>query len=556
MQLLTPLGVGTPAREWAYVVSGGALVTAATTQYCNEAIPEFNENCTVLAISYVSIPSILHSGGVTLAAMHHYEVADIGVMAGNTVTRQIGYHCPDLVNADENWAFYSDSAESFFGGDVTVVSCLRLGTSETLNHSRIEVADGAATATDARWMFRNGTDSHAALRIISNDADGVTLDAVEAGDSSSKDLYLQTLSGQNVCVGTTTVVGKLTVGSLSTSLPVALVAATGDNARLRLDNAGTTGAGGYHGVEFYESGVSKFVVYRDVVSTYLATTAPGFELIGGHVQLANGYRVLGRVAAGTSRMLVGSSGDKVLVGDAAGWTDVELYTGFGLGLVVRNNGRTGVGGVTAPITMLSNVASAIDDGATGTNASAITWAVNGAGWAASFANLSAVTAANGLLIDTAGATVNQKCLRIVAGASGSANTHVMTVFGDASIMVGSVASNMGAGTINAKGLYDDGVITADYIFDMAYDGLELPTIHPILTIDQTIAFVRKNRHLPSMPGAEDIKKRGKRSVGALLTSLWETVERMQLHIESEHEENAILRERVRVLEEKERSRAS
>jgi hypothetical protein len=85
-------------------------------------------------------------------------------------------------------------------------------------NGRIQVADGMSTATDARWLLRNGTDTHAALRVIANSPTFLTIDAVQANNSTiTKDLYVNP-NGGNVVLGTGSgpVTNKLTVyGTIS-----------------------------------------------------------------------------------------------------------------------------------------------------------------------------------------------------------------------------------------------------------------------------------------------------------------------------------------------------
>lgn len=135
----------------------------------------------------------------------------------------------------------------------------------------------------------------------------------------------------------------------------------------------------------------------------------------------------------------------------------------------------------------------------------------------------------------------------------------------------------GVGTINAKGVYDDGTLLTDYVFDIAFGGgrdllteiesrivdetvttnegqriqqkkqkrfwkgsdvevneddfeaySKLPKT--IKTIDEMEAFVREHHHLPAIDGRNVWKTQGKPSVGKLMSQLYETIEHLSLYI--------------------------
>ena len=94
----------------------------------------------------------------------------------------------------------------------------------------------------------------------------------------------------------------------------------------------------------------------------------------------------------------------------------------------------------------------------------------------------------------------------------------------------------GAGTINAKAVYDDNTLLTDWLFDLFYDGKmrradrERQPNGRIWTVGETAAFTKQNRHLPTMPGRDEWEASGSKSVGELVTALWETVEQQQLQI--------------------------
>lgn len=83
--------------------------------------------------------------------------------------------------------------------------------------------------------------------------------------------------------------------------------------------------------------------------------------------------------------------------------------------------------------------------------------------------------------------------------------------------------NKGAGTINAKGLYDDNTLLTDYVFEPAYQDT-------MLAINEMEEFYIENKHLPTIDGRDAWKKKGKPSVGQLTNQLWETIEVQAIYI--------------------------
>lgn len=113
---------------------------------------------------------------------------------------------------------------------------------------------------------------------------------------------------------------------------------------------------------------------------------------------------------------------------------------------------------------------------------------------------------------------------------------------DGAVQVGSPTGGYkGSGTINAQAVYDDNTLLTDWLFDLYYDGrmrAEDAEKHPgarIWSIPETAAFAQQNRHLPTMPGRAEWEANGSKSVGQLVTALWETVEQQQLQIIELHE---------------------
>ena len=119
-------------------------------------------------------------------------------------------------------------------------------------------------------------------------------------------------------------------------------------------------------------------------------------------------------------------------------------------------------------------------------------------------------------------------------ASGS-NDFVITMAGG--VVVGSpTGGDKGAGTINAIAVYDDNVLLTDYVFDKYFDGKirkEDKLLHAdykMMSLNEMIEYMKKEKHLPTISGRKEWKKNGKFSTGQLITQLWETVETQALYI--------------------------
>ena len=101
------------------------------------------------------------------------------------------------------------------------------------------------------------------------------------------------------------------------------------------------------------------------------------------------------------------------------------------------------------------------------------------------------------------------------------------------LQVGSpTGGDKGAGTINATAVYDDNVLLTDYVFDKYFDGKVKKgdkniKIHPLNKIGN---YLKKHRHLPTMPSRKEWEEKGKLSTGQMISKLWETIEVQQLYI--------------------------
>jgi len=82
----------------------------------------------------------------------------------------------------------------------------------------------------------------------------------------------------------------------------------------------------------------------------------------------------------------------------------------------------------------------------------------------------------------------------------------------------------------AEGHFDDlyvsGVPVPDYVFDAYYDETDE---FEIKTLNESIKYMQEERHLPTMPSRAEIAEEQK-SIGELITRLWETVEVQAIYI--------------------------
>lgn len=111
--------------------------------------------------------------------------------------------------------------------------------------------------------------------------------------------------------------------------------------------------------------------------------------------------------------------------------------------------------------------------------------------------------------------------------------------GDGSIaffggIVGSNATggDKGAGTINAKAVYDDNTLLTDWVFDLFYDGKtehRVPDGGRLFTLDETTQLSRTERRLPWMPTRDEFSADG--SLGNMVTRLWQGQEQQQIFIQ-------------------------
>lgn len=98
----------------------------------------------------------------------------------------------------------------------------------------------------------------------------------------------------------------------------------------------------------------------------------------------------------------------------------------------------------------------------------------------------------------------------------------------------------GPGTITAEAIYDENIMISDYIFDHYFDGkvqasdLEKHAEYTFRSLDEMEAFMRENRHLPTIKGRAAWENK-RFSTGELATQLWVTYETHALYLKELHE---------------------
>jgi len=135
--------------------------------------------------------------------------------------------------------------------------------------------------------------------------------------------------------------------------------------------------------------------------------------------------------------------------------------------------------------------------------------------------------------------------------NGTTRTDVIKFLSSGCLQVGSpTGGDKGAGTINAKAVYDDNTLLTDYVFDLYLDkkvnkedgfaAKSLLAQQDIMSLDRFTEIWTTERRLPSMPSRKEWNK-DKLSIGAISQRLWETCELQAIHIEQ-------LNQRIKQLE--------
>lgn len=122
-----------------------------------------------------------------------------------------------------------------------------------------------------------------------------------------------------------------------------------------------------------------------------------------------------------------------------------------------------------------------------------------------------------------------------------------TIASDGGVVVGSpTGGSQGAGTVNATGVFDDGVILTDYVFEAYETGIvdreKWPSdqaaqfatkLDMVFDLEKFGAFWKRESRLPSMLN-RDSWNTTRTSVGSLAQKLWEALEIATVHIDQLH----------------------
>lgn len=105
---------------------------------------------------------------------------------------------------------------------------------------------------------------------------------------------------------------------------------------------------------------------------------------------------------------------------------------------------------------------------------------------------------------------------------------------DGGFVIGSpTGGGKGTGSINAQAVYDDNVLLTDHVFEKYYKRTIIDKRfknYKMKTLNQQAKFVKKNYHLSTITGRKEWEKKGKKSLGMIVTQLWETIETQFLYI--------------------------
>ncbi len=104
------------------------------------------------------------------------------------------------------------------------------------------------------------------------------------------------------------------------------------------------------------------------------------------------------------------------------------------------------------------------------------------------------------------------------------------------VVGGPTGASQGTGTVNAQAVYDDGALLTDYVFDRYFDGEVAPADRAwagsfrMVPLKALRARLARDRSLPSMPDRAEWRAVKNRSLGRLISGLWEAVECQALYI--------------------------
>jgi hypothetical protein len=116
---------------------------------------------------------------------------------------------------------------------------------------------------------------------------------------------------------------------------------------------------------------------------------------------------------------------------------------------------------------------------------------------------------------------------------GSTLTERWFIAHDGGLYADATAGSQGNGTLNAVGVYDNGILLTDYVFEKEYLGKPKDSKHANYerkTLVEEIRYTQEEFHLSTIIGRDEWEANGKSSLGKIVTQLWETVETQFLYI--------------------------
>lgn len=133
------------------------------------------------------------------------------------------------------------------------------------------------------------------------------------------------------------------------------------------------------------------------------------------------------------------------------------------------------------------------------------------------------------------------------GTAGGTPVKVMSIHPSGSL-TGAAEVDKGFNTTNWGGVYDSGTLLTDYVFEKYYTGAafdEKNASYKMNTLEDEIIHTQEKFHLSTIVGRKEWEDEGSKSVGGLVTQLWETAETQFLYIKELSEKIDALQEQVR-----------
>lgn len=522
------------------IASNGAVTVTSTSaaaltvgrQGATDPVFKVNANTASVATG-ISITGAAAAGGVALAAISSGTNENLTIDAKGSGTITLGGTSTGAITLTRETTM---SAALTYGGvtlsnAVTGTGNMVLATSPELTTPTL----GVATATSINKVAITAPATSATLTI----ADGKTLTASNSLTLAGTDGKTLTVSNSLTLAGTdgTTMTFPDTTGTVSTLNKAqtftaqqsfnAGIASLGSGMFSSANSSGFTIAGGGSNsdggrIEFYGSTHATYPNQLRPVATAINWTGT-----------QNSIFALSIVNTNTGA----SAYSNIYLGDS-----VSATAGI---LAIVGSGNSSYGGARS---MLLGTAGAFPVVVIANNTEV-----------ARFASGGLITMANALAADTSvtPGTLSQTGMRLMANTtngavlhgygatydvqltdrSGTASLSVINaqgVFINGSLLVGSPTGGaQGNGTINAVAVYDDGVILTDWVFDLHYDGKpkaddKFYRGQSLFSLGETALFTEEHRHLPWMPTRAAFEN--ERSLGGIVTRLWQGQEQQQLYL--------------------------